>query len=63
MLWWACNLFAALVVVCVFLFGREGSGKWALWERARVPRLFGDVACMYDEARGTWLIRSERFHR
>jgi hypothetical protein len=27
MLWWACNLFAALVVVCVFLFGEGGERK------------------------------------
>jgi hypothetical protein len=62
MLWRACNLFAALVVVCVCLEGRGvGSG---LYGKERACQDFpGDVACMYDEARETWLVRGKGFHR
>jgi hypothetical protein len=44
MLWRACNLFAALVVVCVCLEGRGvGSG---LYRRGARAKTFLDVACM-----------------
>jgi hypothetical protein len=62
MLWRACNLFAALVV-CVCLFGRGAEWKVGFMGDGARAKTSWDVACMYDEARGTWLIRSERFHR
>jgi hypothetical protein len=63
MLWRACNLFAALVVVCVFVW-KGGERKVNSMRERAGAKTFLDVACMYDEARRrTRLIRGRRFHR